>query len=92
MTWLDQAHLTWIYQHVIERSWLSLASAPLVVLGYFLLGRRRRAGWLCLIASQAGLLAIALVDGQVGLLVVVVPIWMAARNWLRWGRAAGAPA
>jgi hypothetical protein len=32
------ADVTWLYQHVVEHSWLSLATAPLVFAGYWLLG------------------------------------------------------
>jgi hypothetical protein len=83
---------SWLWQAVVERSWLSLATAPLVLAGYVLLGRRRRAGWLCVIASQLGLLAIGLTSGQYGLLVVILLIAQAARNWRRWGQPAGAAA
>ena len=83
---------TWLWLDVIRPSWLSLLSAPFVLAGYWLLGRRRRTGWLFVIASQAGLLAIALIDRQYGLVVVVVLIWQALQNWRRWGRAQGAAA
>jgi hypothetical protein len=87
---IDQS---WLWRDVIEPSWLSLASAPLVVAGYVLLGRGRRAGWLCLIASQLGLLAIGVVDHQYGLAVVLVPIAVALRNFRRRpGVRPGAPA
>jgi hypothetical protein len=76
-TWL------WLWLDVIRPSWLSLASAPLVVAGYLLLGCGRRAGWLCLIASQLGLLAIGLTGRQYGLVVVLLPIAVALRNFRR---------
>ena len=79
----------WLWQEVISPSWLSLASAPFVLAGYWLLGRRRRAGWLFVIASQTGLLAIGIANRQYGLVVVVVLIWQALQNWRRWGRPAG---
>jgi hypothetical protein len=77
--------MTWA---VLQRSWLSLATAPVVLAGYFLLGRKRREGWLCVIGSQVGLLAIGLADGQYGLLVVVLLVWQAVQNYRRWGRPA----
>jgi hypothetical protein len=83
---------SWLWQHVVGPSWLSLLSAPLVLAGYVLLGRRRREGWLFVIASQTGLLAIAVVDRQYGLVVVLVLIWQAVRNWWRWGCLPGAQA
>jgi hypothetical protein len=89
VTMLARPDLSWLWQAVVERSWLSLATAPLVLAGYVLLGRKRREGWLCVIASQLGLLAIGLTSGQYGLLVVVLLIWQAARNWWRWGQPAG---
>ena len=92
VTLAGQPNAAWLLWSLLERSWLSLATAPVVFAGYVLLGRRRRAGWLCVIASQLGLLAIGLVDGQYGLLVVVLLIWQAARNYWRWGRPAGAAA
>jgi len=67
-------------------------SAPFVVAGYILLGRGRREGWLCLVASQAGLLAIGLTGHQVGLVVVLLPMAVAVRNFCRRGRRAGASA
>jgi hypothetical protein len=76
-TWL------WLWLDVVRPSWLSLASAPLVVAGYVLLGRGRRAGWLCLMASQLGLLAIGLTGRQYGLVVVLLPIAVALRNFRR---------
>ena len=72
----------WLWRKVILPSWLSLVSAPLVVAGYVLLGSGRREGWLCLIASQLGLLAIAVVNRQYGLFIAVVPIGVAVRNLL----------
>ena len=84
--------MSWLWHVVVEPSWLSLATAPLVLAGYVLLGRRRREGWLFVLASQGGLLAIGLVHRQYGLLVVVVLIWQAFRNWRREGRLVGAPA
>jgi hypothetical protein len=84
--------LVWLWQEVIRPSWLSLAASPFVLAGYWLLGRRQRAGWLFVIASQTSLLAIAVANRQYGLLVVVVLIWQAFRNWRRWGRRPGAPA
>jgi hypothetical protein len=89
VSWSYQLAAIWLYQHVVEPSWLSLATAPPVFAGYWLLGRKRREGWLCVIASQFGLLAIGLVDGQYGLLVVLLLMWQAARNYRRAGRPAG---
>jgi nicotinamide riboside transporter PnuC len=86
------AMAAWLWQEVVRPSWLSLISAPFVLAGYWLLGQRRRAGWWFVIVSQAGLLAIALADRQYGLVVVLVLIWQAYRNWRRWGRAPGAAA
>jgi hypothetical protein len=83
---------SWLWLDVVRPSWLSLLSAPFVLAGYRLLGQRRRLGWWFVIASQAGLLAIALADRQYGLVVVVVLIWQAYRNWRGWGRAQGATA
>src|SRR5215472_9828047 len=77
--------LTWLWREVIGPSWLSLVSAPLVLAGYVQLGRRRRAGWWFVMASQTALLAIAAVDRQYGLAVVVLLIGQAFRNWRRWG-------
>jgi hypothetical protein len=82
----------WLWMEVLRPSWLSLTTAPFVLAGYWLLGRRRRAGWWFVIASQGGLLAIALADRQYGLAVVILLIWQAFRNWRRWGRPEGAPA
>jgi hypothetical protein len=73
----------WLWHNVIEPSWLSLASAPLVVARYVLLGRGRREGWMCLMASQLGLLAIGLTERQYGLAVVLLPIAVALRNFRR---------
>jgi hypothetical protein len=84
--------LPWLWQEVIRPSWLSLVAAPFVLAGYWLLGRKRREGWWFVMASQGGLLAIALADRQYGLVVVLVLIWQAFQNWRRWGRPAGAPA
>jgi hypothetical protein len=83
---------SWLWLEVVRPSWLSLISAPFVLAGYRLVGQRRRAGWLFVIASQGGLLAIALLDRQYGLVVVVVLIWQAFRNWRSWGRAQEAAA
>ena len=82
----------WLWLDVIRPSWLSIALAPIVLTGYWLLGRRRRAGWWFVIASNAGLLAIGLSGRQYGLVVVLVLIWQAFRNWRGWGRARGATA
>ena len=77
------ASWAWLWADVVRPSWLSLASAPLVVAGYLLIGRGRRTGWLCLIASQLGLLAIGLTGRQYGLVVVLLPIAVALRNFRR---------
>ena len=82
----------WLWLDVIRPSWLSLALAPIVLTGYWLLGRRRRAGWWFVIASNAGLLAIGLTGRQYGLVVVLVLICQAFRNWRSWGRTQGATA
>jgi hypothetical protein len=74
--------VTWLWRKVIVPSWLSLASAPLVIAGYVLLGAGRHEGWLCLIASQVGLLAIGVRNRQYGLFLAIVPITVAARNYL----------
>ena len=84
--------LLWLWLEVIRPSWLSIALAPIVLTGYWLLGCRRRAGWWFVIASNAGLLAIGLSGRQYGLVVVVVLICQAFRNWRSWGRAQGAAA
>ena len=86
------APLTWLWLEVVRPSWLSLLAAPFVLAGYWLLGRQRRAGWWFVIASQTGLLAIGLADRQYGLVVVLLLIWQAFRNWRRWGRPRGARA
>jgi hypothetical protein len=78
--------LIWLWHAVILPSWLSLVSAPCVLTGYVLLGRMRREGWWFTIASQAGLLAIGIVDRENGLAVVLVLICQAFQNWRRWGR------
>jgi hypothetical protein len=83
---------SWLWQEIVWPSWLSLASAPLILTGYVLLGQKRRAGWWFVIASQLGLLAIALTNRQYGLVVVVLLIWQAFQNWRRWGRTRGAAA
>ena len=49
----------------------------------------QRSGWLFVIASQCGLLAIAVANRQYGLVVVVVLIWQAVQNWRRWGWRGG---
>jgi hypothetical protein len=82
----------WLWLEVVRPSWLSLISAPLVLAGYRLVGQKRRAGWLFVMGSQCGLLAIALLNHQYGLLVVVVLIWQAFQNWRSWGQARGAAA
>lgn len=83
------AFLTWVVCDVVGPSWLSLVSAPFVLAGYWLLGRKRREGWWFVIASQAGLLAIAAVDHEYGLVVVLVLVWQAFQNWRRWGSSGG---
>ena len=80
----------WFWWQVIVPSWISLVSAPFVLTGYILLGRKRSEGWWFVIGSQAGLLAIALTDRQYGLVVVVVLIRQAYQNWRRWRREASA--
>ena len=82
--------LVWVGHEVIGPSWLSLLSAPFVLAGYRLLGRKRREGWWFVIASQVGLLAIAVANRQYGLAVVVVLVWQAFQNWRSWGRTGGA--
>jgi hypothetical protein len=72
----------WLWRKVILPSWLSLMSAPLVIAGYVLLGSGRHEGWLFLIASQLGLIAIGVRNRQYGLFVVVVPIAVAVHNFL----------
>ena len=89
---MNTAPLLWLWLEVIRPSWLSIALAPIVLTGYWLLGRRRRAGWWFVIASNAGLLAIGLSGRQYGLVVVVVLMFQAFRNWRSWGRARGAAA
>ena len=84
--------LLWLWRDFIEPSWLSLALAPVVLTGYCLLGRRQRAGWWFVIASNAGLLAIGLTNRQYGLVVVLVLMFQAFRNWRSWGRAPRATA
>jgi len=82
----------WVWHHVVLPSWLSLVTALPVLGGYWLLGRGRRVGWLCVMAAQVGLLVIAIATTQYGLLVVVLLIWQAWRNWRRASRKAAAPA
>ena len=82
----------WLWLQVIRPSWLSLAMAPVVLTGCWLLGRHRRAGWWFVIASNAGLLAIGLSGRQYGLVVVLVLVLQAFRNWRAWGRAQGVAA
>jgi hypothetical protein len=89
---MSSASLAWLWLDVVRPSWLSMALAPCVLTGYWLLGRRRRAGWWFVMASNAGLLAIGLTNRQYGLVVVLVLIFQAFRNWRRWGRAQRAPA
>jgi hypothetical protein len=78
--------MSWLWLAVIRPSWLSLALAPVVLTGYWLLGRGRREGWWFVMASNAGLLAIGLTNRQYGLAVVLVLMGQAFRNWRRWGR------
>jgi hypothetical protein len=83
------AFLTWLEHDVIGPSWPSLLTALLVLRGYWLIGRKRRQGWWYVIASQAGLLAIAVMDRQIGLVVALPLAWQAFQNWRRWGLAGG---
>ena len=89
---MNAAPLAWLWLEVVRPSWLSLALAPIVLTGYWLLGRRRRLGWWFVIASNAGLLAIGLTNRQYGLVVVVVLICQAFQNWRRWGQTRGVAA
>ena len=89
---MNAALWVWLWLEVIRPSWLSLVMAPIVLTGYWLLGRRRRAGWWFVIASNTGLLAIGLSGRQYGLVVVLVLVLQAFRNWRAWGRAQGATA
>lgn len=91
MTHVVVADALRVWRDVVLPSWLSLATAPLVLLGYVLLGRKRREGWLLVMAAQAGLLAIGWVHHEWGLVAVLVLIWQAAANWRRW-KTAVAPA
>lgn len=84
--------MAWLWQEVICPSWLSLSTVPLVLVGYRLLGRQRRAGWWFVIVSQAGLVAIGLANRQYGLVGVLLLTWQAFQNWRRAGRAAEAAA
>lgn len=84
--------LWWLWLEVVRPSWLSLLLAPFVLTGYWLLGRKRREGWWFVMSSNAGLLAIGMTARQYGLVVVLLLIWQAFRNWRRWGRPGGVPA
>lgn len=84
--------LTWLWLEVVRPSWISLLAAPFVLTGYWLLGRRRREGWWFVMVSQTSLLAIGLANRQYGLVVVLLLIWQAFRNWRHWGRPQGAQA
>ena len=79
----------WLWQEVIGPSWLSLASAPSVIVAYWLLGQRRRAGWWWLIASQVGLLAMGVVHHEWALAFLIAPtlIGRAFWSWRSWGHA-----
>ena len=89
---MTDALWSWLWLEFVRPSWLSLVSAPFVLAGYRLVGQRRRAGWLFVIASQGGLLAIGLAHHEFGLVVVVVLIAQAFENWRSWGRARGTTA
>lgn len=92
MTHILLADALRVWRDIVLPSWLSLATAPLVLVGYVLLGRKRREGWLLVMAAQAGLLAIGWVHHEWGLAAVLVLIWQAAANWRRWKPAAPQPA
>lgn len=82
---------SWLWRKVIRPSWLSLLSAPLVIAGYVLLGAGRPQGWVCLIVSQTGLIAIGVRNRQYGLFVVVVPMAVAAHNFVLASQVAARP-
>ena len=83
--------LAWLWQQVILPSWLSLLSAPFILVAYVLLGRRQRIGWWFTIAAQSFLIVIAFVNRQYGLLAALLPMAQAVRNWRSWGRPESAP-
>ena len=78
--------LAWLWHQVILPSWLSLLSAPFILVAYVLLGRRLRIGWWFTIAAQSFLIVIAFVNHQYGLLAALLPMAQAVRNWRSWGR------
>jgi hypothetical protein len=78
--------IAWLWHQVVLPSWLSLLSAPIIVVAYVLLGRRQRIGWWFTIAAQSFLIVIAFTNHQYGLLAALLPMAQAVRNWWSWRR------
>ncbi len=86
--WWQLAHpaLRALWDQVIVPSQWSLAAAVPGLIGYYLLGEKRRGAWVFLLVSQALLVVTGLVSREYGLLVVVVYAAFGGWNWLKWRR------
>ncbi len=81
-----QAGAAWVWDQVIVPSQWSLAAAVPGLIGYYLLGEKRRGAWVFLLVSQALLVVTGLVSREYGLLVVIAYAAFGAWNWLKWRR------
>jgi GNAT superfamily N-acetyltransferase len=74
--------LSWIWTDIVQPSWISLLTAPLVIAGYLLAGRGHRIGWLSIAISYIGLVAIGLTAPQYGLIAIAALLLpVALYNW-----------
>jgi hypothetical protein len=86
--WLeDQALADLVWHRVFISSWASWCAFPLVQGGYYLLGRFVRNGWWLLILSQAFLVLVGILSGQVGLIAIAAfSSFRAFRSWQQFGK------
>jgi hypothetical protein len=77
-----------LWVEVLHPSLPSLAAAPFVILGYWLLGRGDRRGFLSLLVSQGGLVVLGIIHREWALPAVIVPpvAFAAIRGYRRAGR------